>query len=71
MKQVLIYKPKPYIESFEAGSCPFCDNTVYVSDFKNRSTFREFIRSGMCQDCQDDCFKSNVSNHDDLYEEVE
>jgi hypothetical protein len=57
MKQVIIRTPQvklDQLDQFEAGSCPFCRATIYVSDFRTRGAFREFVDTGMCQDCQDE-----------------
>jgi hypothetical protein len=45
-----------HVKLVEAGKCPFCKKVIFVSDFRNDISLREFKISGLCQKCQDDFF---------------
>ncbi len=40
----------------EMGRCPMCGEFVTPEEFRNEVSMKEFLISGMCQDCQDDTF---------------
>ena len=40
----------------ELGLCPFCSKPVNKEDFKDPLSRREFLISGLCQECQDKVF---------------
>ena len=40
----------------ELGMCPFCGRPVFVEDFKDDLSLKEFEISGLCQKCQDEVF---------------
>ena len=39
--------------------CPFCDNAISPSDFRDEISLIEYRISGLCQDCQDEVFGEN------------
>jgi hypothetical protein len=39
------------------GQCPMCFKLVVLNAFRDAKSEREFIISGLCQDCQDDIWK--------------
>jgi hypothetical protein len=43
-----------------AGLCPFCDNKPVEKDFRNEVSLREFKISGLCQQCQDKVFGTEI-----------
>jgi C4-type Zn-finger protein len=40
----------------ENRQCPLCEATIDVNSFKDELSLKEFIISGMCQQCQDKIF---------------
>ena len=56
------------INVVDLGDCACCSATIFLSDFNDRLSFREFTVSQMCQDCQDETF---VEHPDDRWEEEE
>lgn len=38
------------------GKCPFCGKEVKDDEFRNDISKREFIISGLCQNCQDEIY---------------
>jgi hypothetical protein len=40
----------------EMALCPFCDNAISESDFRDKVSLREYQISGLCQSCQDEVF---------------
>lgn len=66
-KEILEYKHmNKRINVVDLGDCACCSATIFLSDFKDRLSFREFTNSQMCQDCQDEAF---VESRDYLREE--
>jgi hypothetical protein len=51
-----IYRPIPSI-FFEDFNCVTCLQKVKISSFKNQKNIKEFLISGICQECQDKTFK--------------
>lgn len=39
------------VKAFEMQICPFCRKQVKRSEFKNEKSLREFLISGLCQNC--------------------
>lgn len=46
------------IDLVEAGKCPTCQRKVNEDSFVDSLSKKEFKISGMCQECQDEVFKS-------------
>ena len=44
------------VELVNAGMCPFCKKAVFMNDFKNEISRKEYRISGFCQKCQDELF---------------
>jgi hypothetical protein len=44
------------VERFEQGKCVFCKKPIFLNDFRNEISKREYGISGMCQECQDKIF---------------
>ena len=42
----------------EKACCTACGNRVNMEDFYDTDSQIEFTISGLCQDCQDECFGS-------------
>ena len=40
------------------GKCPFCGKDMTNATFKDTKSKKEFEISGICQECQDDYFKT-------------
>ena len=51
-----IYKPIPK-SALENGQCPSCLRKVKTRKLKNNKSKKEFLISGLCQNCQDKTFK--------------
>lgn len=49
---------KTMFERKEQGLCPFCGKDMSNPVFKDENSKKEFMISGMCQECQDDFFKT-------------
>lgn len=47
---IIIERPQEHI-------CPFCGREVDVDDFRDELSVKEFIISGLCQNCQDSLFE--------------
>lgn len=45
-----------YAERIDVGRCPFCDELIDESKFKDKLSRDEFRISGLCQKCQDETF---------------
>ena len=45
------------IETPQEHICPFCGREVDVDDFRDELSVKEFIISGLCQNCQDSLFE--------------
>lgn len=45
------------VEKFEQGKCVFCNKEIFLDDFKDELSKKEYCISGMCQECQDKFFK--------------
>jgi len=45
------------IELIENRQCPLCSNKININDFRDETSLKEFIISGMCQECQDKIFR--------------
>jgi len=41
-----------------AGKCPFCGKDMSNPTFRDAESMKEFKISGICQECQDDYFKT-------------
>ena len=41
------------------GKCPFCEKRIQKDEFNDEKSKKEFLISGLCQECQDDTFKKN------------
>ena len=39
------------------GLCPFCNEQVNLNSFRDELSLKEYKISGLCQKCQDECFK--------------
>ena len=44
------------LDEIRKGNCPFCLAPIFMSQFKNEISKREFKISGLCQKCQDKTF---------------
>ena len=44
------------VEMVEGGICLFCGVDIDPDEFRDESSFEEWMISGLCQDCQDDLF---------------
>jgi len=44
------------VDKFLQGKCVFCGKPIYLDDFRNEISKREYGISGMCQQCQDKMF---------------
>lgn len=53
MKQVGFLKE---VKLVEEKKCPFCKKHINMSEFRNQISKKEFIISGLCQNCQDEMF---------------
>jgi hypothetical protein len=40
----------------DENRCPLCQKTIYLNDFKDELSVKEFHISGLCQQCQDKTF---------------
>ncbi len=47
---------KEEVKRVEAGKCPFCGLPVFMEEFRNELSKKEFKISGLCQSCQDNFF---------------
>jgi hypothetical protein len=47
------------IDNIKLGLCPFCNNKIVFSQFRNEISRREFGISGLCQSCQDETFNQD------------
>lgn len=45
-------------ERREQGLCPFCGKDMSNPTFRDEKSRKEFSISGICQECQDDFFKT-------------
>ena len=45
-----------HVEAVERGKCPFCGKVVFMGDFRNELSLKEFKISGLWQKCQDEFF---------------
>jgi len=41
----------------DEGRCPFCGKPIKPAEFRDELSRREFLISGLCQQCQDKVFK--------------
>lgn len=48
---------KDLVDLVDSKKCPFCKQTVYLKDFKDELSKKEYTISGLCQKCQDETFK--------------
>lgn len=39
------------------GFCPLCNNKIYLDEFKDTLSEKEYRISGLCQKCQDKMFE--------------
>lgn len=57
--------------TIDLGDCACCSATIFLSDFRDRLSFKEFTNTGMCQDCQDEAFvETRDYRHEEELEEV-
>ena len=58
MKKEIVKKffPKE-VKRIEARQCPFCGERVFLDEFRDALSVREYNISGLCQKCQDKTFK--------------
>lgn len=45
------------IELRQKGKCPFCSKKVFLEDFKNKLSIKEYQISGICMRCQNETFR--------------
>jgi len=60
MESIGIKEIKEMYKLKEAGKCPFCSSDVNINDFKDKLSKEEFKLSGLCQDCQDEFFGTDM-----------
>jgi hypothetical protein len=48
------------VDRYEAGRCVQCDRQVDTSQLRDEASKREYVTSGLCQNCQDDIFKEDL-----------
>ena len=48
--------PKTVVDNLKHRRCPFCGKSTKNFTFKDKLSEREFLISGMCQECQDNIF---------------
>jgi len=48
--------PKTFVDNLKHRRCPLCGKSTKNLIFKDKLSEREFIISGMCQECQDNVF---------------
>ena len=48
----------------EEGKCPFCLREVDAGSFRDRESLREYMISGLCQECQDKVFGRDEDDDD-------
>lgn len=41
----------------EQGKCPSCAKVIKTDEFKDQLSVKEYVISGLCQDCQDLVFQ--------------
>lgn len=54
-----ILKQLGFIEQLnriDSGKCPLCNNKIYINEFRDSLSIKEFKISGLCQKCQDKIF---------------
>lgn len=39
-------------------NCPFCNQEIIISLFKDQLSIKEYFISGLCQSCQNNTFKT-------------
>jgi hypothetical protein len=44
------------VDNVEAGNCPFCGKPVFMEDFTDALSRKEYGISGLCQKCQNEMF---------------
>lgn len=71
-KGILEYKlMNKQIRSLDLGECVCCSVTIFLSDFRDRLSFKEFTNSQMCQDCQDEAFvEPRLDDREEEFEEM-
>lgn len=47
---------KHEVTNVENGLCPFCNQKIDLSSFKDELSSKEYTISGLCQKCQDETF---------------
>jgi len=46
------------VDSVENGACPFCGSKkLERKDFKDELSWKDYLITGLCQDCQDITYK--------------
>jgi len=45
------------VKKVEEKRCPFCDKLIDIeTEFRNDLSIKEYVISGLCQNCQDEMF---------------
>jgi len=44
------------VEAIKSGKCPFCQNNIDITRFRDALSRKEYQISGLCQTCQDEMF---------------
>lgn len=44
------------LNRISCGHCPICNNKIFINEFRDSLSIKEFRISGLCQNCQDRIF---------------